>query len=80
MNFKYIGYAAVILFVLAVTGGFYVVFTRPTSNTVVGKGGKAITINTDKPSTPLMGCSAYKINVKAYWENGFKLQPKEVKE
>lgn len=74
MNWKYFGYAAAILALLVVLGGLGIVITRPTTNTVVGRGGKAITINTDN-STPLLGCSFWKVGLRATWQKGFNLQP-----
>ena len=63
----------IVLGILAIFAVGYKVVS-PTSKTVVGKGGKVINLNTEKPSIPLGGCSISRLNAKMYWENGFKIQ------
>ena len=55
----------IVLGILAIFAVGYKVVS-PTSKTFVGKGGKVIKLNTEKPSIPLGG-----------WENGFKIQDKQ---
>lgn len=77
---KIIAWVAGVIIFLVLVGGIGYKIVAPTSKTVIGKGGKQIVLNTDKPQIPLGGCSIYKINVKGYWEKGFAINsPKEEK-
>lgn len=77
MNFKIVGYIFGVLLLLVLIGGVGYKLIAPTNKTVIGQGGKLITLNTEKPSFPLGGCSIYRVNLKAYWEKGFKLEDKK---
>lgn len=71
MNFKIIGWIVAVIIFLVVIGGVGYKIVAPTMKTVIGKGGKQVIVNTEKPSIPLGGCAIWRINVKSYWEKGF---------
>lgn len=72
MNFKQGAMIFGAVFLLIIMGGVGYKIVAPTSKTVVGKGGKVVNLNTSKPQIPLGGCSLYRINAKAYWEQEYK--------
>lgn len=67
-----------ILAILLLFGiGYKVV--APTYKTVVGQGGRVVTINQDTPKIPLVGCALWRLNAKVYWETNRKEKAPVVK-
>lgn len=73
MNPRIIAWVVGIIVFLVVIGGVGYKIVAPTTKTIVGQGGKVVNITTDAPRIPLGGCSAWRVNLKAYWEKGFKV-------
>ena len=72
MNIRQVAMMFGVVFLLIIMGGVGYKLVAPTSKTVVSNGGKLVTLNTSKPQIPLGGCSIYRINAKAYWEQEYK--------
>ena len=72
MNAKYILYGVGGLLLLIIIGGVGYKIVAPTNNTVVGSGGRVVNISTTKPQVPLGGCSLWRVNARAYWEQEYK--------
>lgn len=71
MNWRIIGYTAAVIVFFVLMGGIGYKIVAPTSKTIVGQGGKVITVNTESPKVPIGGCALWRLNTKLYWEKPY---------
>lgn len=81
MNWKHWIIAAGVITFLVIVGGIGFVIVRPTTTQRADKiDNKSIYVG--NPETPILGCSAWKVNTKIFWQGQYKpneMKPKEVK-
>ena len=70
MDWKPYAYVALGIIFLVLIGGIGYKIVAPTTKTIIGQGGRLITVNTEVPKVPLGGCAFWRLNTKFYWEKG----------